>query len=290
MDEQRKLPILRTAIASWRLLLLRPQAALLTMVITVLWLHAALGAATILSMTPGPLVPGSDRDIQAVSPVPLAVSGVFALSGWLVLAALIIVFWARASARAPAVAVLSHRRPLARAVGQSALVLVVLGMLWIVSIMLFGLPFGARPMMVTVNVMPTEVIPEQTAGWVLDPKLLLILGTCVVAAFVPVRLALGLPAVAQGSTFDIRSVWALGSGNGWRLLATVLVVMFPVWLAGMVLDPPYAPPGERDWIWWTRNELDRSLNGLLFALAGIVLALCNRALSAPPTDTDGKRP
>jgi len=272
-----KLPVLSTADESWRFLLRRPQATLLTMVVAALWLHAVLRAATLLSYTPGVLAPGAGPDGGAVSLLPFAVSGIFALAGRLIVAALVMVYWARTAGGPTAVPEWPDWRTLSRAVGLSAIMLAALGVLWVVSFLLIGLPFGARPMMVTVNVTPLGTFADEPAVRFLDPKLLLVLGTCIVAALVPVRLALALPAVAQGSKLGVRNVWALGSGNGWRLLATVLIVLSPVWLAGMVVDPPpHVPPGDRDWIWWTRNELDRSLNGLQFALAGIVLALCYR--------------
>lgn len=285
MDGRRKLPVWRTAIESWQFLLRWPQATLLTMVLATLWLHAVLGAASLLSYIVGIAAPGAGPDNHEISLVPLAVSGVFALSGWLVLAALIMVFWVRAAAGWTAVAARSDRVLLARAVGQSALVLAALGSLWVVSVMILGLPFGGRPALMIGPEGPFEMIPAGAADWLLDPGLLAVLGISAVAAFAPVRFALKLPAVALGETVDVRSVWSLGSDNGWRLLATVLLVLLPVWLAGMVLDPPHVPRIDRDWLWWMRNELDRSLNGVLFSLAGIVLVRCYRTLGGPETDT-----
>jgi hypothetical protein len=244
-----------------------------------------LGAASLLSYTPGPLAPGADPDGRAVSLLPLAVSGLFALSGWLVLAALIMVLWERAAAGRPAFAGRSDRGPLARAVGQSVLVVAALGALWVISVMLLGLPFGARPAMMIVTDAPLEMIPEELADRLLDPQLLMVFGTCLIAAFVPVRLALRLPAVALGHAVDFRSVWSLGSGNGWRLLTSIVLVQLPLWLVGAVVEPPHVPQIDRDWLWWMRDELDRSLNGLLFALSGIVLALCYRKLNDSETDT-----
>ncbi|MDH3230729.1 MAG: hypothetical protein OEN55_13135 [Alphaproteobacteria bacterium] len=285
MSDRTKLRVWGTAFDSWRFLLRWPQATLLTMVLATLWLHAALGAASLLSYTVSSVAPGAGPDGHAVSLFSFAVSGVFALSGWLVLAALIMVLWERAAAGRPAVAGWSDRGPLARAVGQSALVLVALGALWVVAIMLLGLPFGARPAMMIVAEAPFEIIPEEAADRLLDPKLLMVFGVSVAAAFVPGRLALILPAVALGQAVDFRSVWSLGRSNGWRLLATIVLVLLPLWLTGAVLDPPYVPWIDRDWLWWMRDELDRALNGLLFAMAGIVLALCYRTLADSETDT-----
>lgn len=276
-----KLPVIGTAIESWRLLLRLPQATLLTMALAAVWLYAVLRAATLLSHTSAPFSSGPDG--HPLGMLSLAVSGGFALSGWLVLAALVMLYWARAAAGRPAVPIWSGWRSLAHAVGLSAILLAALGALWLVSFTLLGLPFGARPVMM-VEATPVETFADLPAGWFLDPKLLPFLGACIVAAFTPVRLALGLAAIALGRAVDFRRTWSLGSGNGWRLLATLLLALVPVWLAGMVVDPPIVLRGDRDWIWWIRSELDWSLNGLQFALAGIVFALSYRRLGGVETD------
>jgi len=285
VNQPAKLPVMRTVVASWRFLLRRPQATLLTMVLAVLWLHAVLGIGSLLANAAVHAAPGTGPDGHGVYLPSFAVFGVFTLSGWLVLAALIMVLWERPAAGQPAIAGRFDRGPLARAVGRSALMLAALGALWVVSVVLLGLPFGSRPASMIVADAPFEMIPAEEADWLLDPRLLMVFGLSVIAAFAPVRLALRLPAVALGQAVDFRSTWSLGSRNGWRLVATILLVLLPVWLGGTVLDPPSIPWTDRDWLWWMRHELDRSLNGLLFALAGIVLALCYRRLGGPETTT-----
>lgn len=283
MAEIIRLRVWGTVVDSWRFLLLRPWATLLTMVLAALCLRVVLGAATFLSITPAPDVPVSP-DGYTTPLFPLAVSGIFALSGRLAVAALVMVLWHRAVIRIPAIAGWTYAGTLARAVARSALLLAALGGLWAASALLMLFPLGARPGIMVVSEMPVRMIGSGDTDWLFDPRMLVLSGILVVAALVPIRLALGLPAVALGRAFNVRSAWSLGRGNSWRLLAALLLALLPVWLAGYAMDPPYVPRVDRDWLWWSRNEIDTALNGLLSALAGIVLAGCYRSLGGcePP--------
>lgn len=65
----------------------------------------------------------------------------------------------------------------------------------------------------------------------------LVIATIVAFIYVSFRLSLALPAIATDRGEPLLHAWTIGRGNGWRLVAVLLIAVLPVLLAVMALEP-----------------------------------------------------
>lgn len=77
-----------------------------------------------------------------------------------------------------------------------------------------------------------------------------------IIVYVPFRLSLALPAIAIDRDHVLSHAWKIGRGNGWRLVAVVLIALLPVLVIVTVWTTAFETPGmvDGEWIFLPDNS------------------------------------
>jgi len=280
-----KLPVWRTAVASYRFLAGHPRD-----IVRIGWLPLlALFGLNLLFGTFEPLPDTTDPQAALAQVGPMMGKALISLLGQSAVAAVTLVVWHRlvmlgtdrAAGRLPLRVGVRELRYL----GVWMLISIVYVMLMLLvdmaiilafflalvvtqAVMMFagggtGMALGGQGELVTV------------VGWLGMPVAI------VVAVYFTIRLSLVLPATATGKPGGFGRAWLVSTGNGARMVATSLLVMSPIQLALMGLIEA-ARASATSWTYFPLAFL-ASLGFLLFILAtGTVLSLFSLGLDGTP--------